>query len=118
MEMAAAAASSKEDVYILGGAYPVSIKDLVTIAAEVLNVATPRLYLPAVLGRLAAAGAEALFLPLKRQPPFSQRSVDFFTKNNAYDTTKARCELGFEATTSLYDGLARTARQLGLASGG
>jgi nucleoside-diphosphate-sugar epimerase len=43
------------------------------------------------------------------KPPIYRRRVQFFTKNRAYDISRAREELGFEPRVALADGLRRTA---------
>ncbi|MEX2030597.1 MAG: hypothetical protein WD906_06490 [Anaerolineales bacterium] len=45
---------------------------------------------------------------MRRQPPFNRRSLKFFTGNTAFHTGRARTALGFEASTELEEGLART----------
>ena len=47
--------------------------------------------------------------PLRIEPPIYRRRVDFFTKSRAFDTTRARTELGFEPKVDLQQGIHRTA---------
>jgi nucleoside-diphosphate-sugar epimerase len=49
---------------------------------------------------------------MRRQPPFSRRSMDFFLKDNLYDASRAVRDLGFEAQVSLRDGLKLTLARL------
>jgi nucleoside-diphosphate-sugar epimerase len=99
-------------VYILAGNAPVSVRVLVDMIAEVEGVRRPALRLPIFLGKMGGYAVELAFKPLGRQPPFSQRSLDFFTKGNAYDIGKARRELGFQSQVDLRDGLVETAHWL------
>jgi nucleoside-diphosphate-sugar epimerase len=52
---------------------------------------------------------EAVCVPLRVQPPLYRRRVDFYTKSRAFDTTRARAELGFVAKVDLREGIRRTA---------
>ena len=47
-------------------------------------------------------------MPLRVQPPLYRRRVDFYTKSRAFDTTRARTELGFQPHVDLEEGLKRT----------
>jgi len=94
--------------YILAGPEPVTVETLVRTAAEVVGAPPPAIHLPVVLMVAAGATLQSIFGLAGREPPFSRRSVDFFLKDNAYATGKARRELAFEARTELRDGLGRT----------
>jgi nucleoside-diphosphate-sugar epimerase len=99
-------------VYILAGPTAVTIEELVRLVAEVQDVHVKLIHLPAVIGQLAGAALELACRPMRRQPPFSRRSMDFFLKDNLYDASRVRRDLGFEAQVSLRDGLKLTAAHL------
>jgi nucleoside-diphosphate-sugar epimerase len=99
-------------LFILAGQAPVTIQELVEMIAEVLDVSPPTAQFPVVLGRMAAIVLQSAFKPLGKQPPFSRRSMDFFLKNNAYDTSKAKRELGFRPMVDLRTGLIKTVHWL------
>ena len=48
-------------------------------------------------------------MPLRIEPPLYRRRVDFYTKSRAFDTTRARQELGFNPAVDLPEGMRRTA---------
>jgi nucleoside-diphosphate-sugar epimerase len=48
-------------------------------------------------------------VPLRIQPPIFRRRVDFYTKSRAFDTSRARSQLGFTPKVDLAEGIARTA---------
>jgi nucleoside-diphosphate-sugar epimerase len=112
LELCAAADNAAGQVYILAGDRSVTITTLVGMVAEVLGMQPPARRLPVVLGKVAGYGIQLAFKPLGRQPPFSRRSVDFFLKDNAYDISKAKSELGFEPQVDLSTGLRETLRWL------
>jgi nucleoside-diphosphate-sugar epimerase len=88
----------------------VTVKTLVDMIAEVLEVQPPVLHLPVALGKVGGHALELAFRPLGRQPPFSRRSLDFFLKDNAYDIGKAQRKLGFQPQVDLHAGLVETLR--------
>jgi nucleoside-diphosphate-sugar epimerase len=98
-------------VYVMAGPEPVAIEQLVHLAGEAQGVRVKTIHLPVVLGHTAGWALEWAFKPLRRSPPFSRRSMDFFLKDNLYDTSKAARDLGFEATVRLVDGLRLTVAQ-------
>jgi nucleoside-diphosphate-sugar epimerase len=108
LELAAASKTAVGEVYFIAGEEVVSIAELVRAMAEALGVPSPRLRFPLVAGRAAALGLELLFRPLKRPPPISLRTLDFYTKNNAYDIGKANRDLDFRPRTKLQHGLQST----------
>jgi dihydroflavonol-4-reductase len=94
-------------VVVVGDRRPVTVRELVDTIAKLLGARPPR-SLPMPLFVLAATGAEALFLPLRREPPMSRRTLKFFTGNTAFDVRRAEQTLGFVARDDLIDGLRRT----------
>ncbi len=100
------------EIYFLAGEEAVTISALVNMIAELQNVSLPRISLPLALGKAAGLGVQSAFSVINKRPPFSRRSLDFFIKDNAYDISKARRELGFEPRVSLREGLTQTIAQL------
>jgi nucleoside-diphosphate-sugar epimerase len=62
------------------------------------------------LGLLGGFGLEMAFKPLRKNPPFSRRSVDFFRKHNAYSIDKAKHILGYQPKVDLRTGIRETIR--------
>lgn len=108
LEQCARAAGAEGEVYILAGREAVTIEQLVRLAAEAQSVTLAVPHLPALLGHCAGWALQCAFKPLRRSPPFSARSMDFFLKDNLYDTAKAVRGLGFDAITDLRQGFAQT----------
>jgi dihydroflavonol-4-reductase len=103
--------------YILAGPRYTTLNALIAIIAKEVGAEPPRLHLPVWPFWVAGLMCEAVCVPLRIDPPLYRRRVDFYTKSRAFDTTKARTELGFQPKVDLEEGIRRTAdwyRQQGL----
>jgi dihydroflavonol-4-reductase len=94
--------------YILAGGEVPVLNDLAAMIAEEARVPPPSLHLPVWPFWFAGAACEAVCAPFGIEPPIYRRRVDFFTKSRAFDTTRARKELGFEPQIDLRQGIRRT----------
>ena len=95
--------------YILGGPRYTTLEDLIRLIAAQLQVAPPRVHWPVWPVWTAGLLCEMVCVPLRIEPPLYRRRVDFFTKSRAFDTTRARTELGFHPAVDLEEGIKRTA---------
>jgi nucleoside-diphosphate-sugar epimerase len=95
--------------YILAGARYTTLNELVDLIATELEVAPPRLHLPVWPVWVAGALCELVCVPFGIEPPLFRRRVDFYRKSRAFDTTRAREELGYNPTVDLRTGIHRTA---------
>ena len=95
--------------YLLSGPRYTTLKQLVGMIADELGVSPPRWHLPVWPVWVAGAVCEAICVPLKIEPPLYRRRVDFFTKSRAFDSTRARTEIGWNPTVDLKEGIHRTA---------
>jgi len=94
--------------YILGGPRYTTLNELVAMIAAELRVSPLPFHLPVWPFWLAGAACEAVCVPLRVQPPLYRRRVDFYTKSRAFDTTRARTELGYAPAVDLPEGIRRT----------
>jgi len=93
--LAADRAEAKNQVYILAGRRPITLNETIAIIARLAGTKPLPFKLPFGPVYLTAALIESVCKPLGLEPPLYRRRVEFFEKNRAYDTTKARTELGF-----------------------
>ncbi len=95
--------------YILAGPRYTTLNELIRLIAAELKVPPPRLHLPVWPVWMVGLLCEMVCVPLRIEPPLYRRRVDFFTKSRAFDTTRARTELGFNPAVDLEEGIKRTA---------
>jgi nucleoside-diphosphate-sugar epimerase len=95
--------------YILAGPRYTTLEQLVEMVAKELDVPPPRVHLPVWPFWTAGLLCEIVCVPLRVEPPIFRRRVDFYTKSRAFDTTRARTELGFAPKVDLEEGIKKTA---------
>jgi dihydroflavonol-4-reductase len=95
--------------YILAGPRYTTLEALIGLVAAELKVAPPSWHLPVWPFWTAGLLCEMVCVPLRIEPPLYRRRVDFYTKSRAFDTMRARAELGFAPAVDLEEGIHRTA---------
>lgn len=100
------------EIFLIAGAAPTPLEELVEIAADALRVPAPRLRLPAAPVTLACRLIEYGCNAVGAKPPLHRRSMDFFTKSIACRVDKAADRLGFRASTPVETGVKNTVRWL------
>jgi dihydroflavonol-4-reductase len=98
------------EVYIVGGERPVTKRELVGAVAEALGARLPRLSIPRPLAWAAASVLEPVGRGLGFEPLLTRSRVMMMADNFGYRIDKARRELGYEPSTGLREGIARTAQ--------
>lgn len=101
--------AAKGRTYILAGPRYTTLEQLVHLVAKELKVTPPRVHLPVWPFWTAGLLCEMICIPLRVEPPIFRRRVDFYTKSRAFDTTRARTEIGFAPKVDLEEGIRRTA---------
>ncbi|MEQ1870484.1 MAG: NAD-dependent epimerase/dehydratase family protein [Vicinamibacterales bacterium] len=101
-------AAAANRTYILAGPEVTTLNELVSRIATVAGVAPPWMHWPVWPIWMAGALCEGLCRPFGIEPPLYRRRVDFYTKSRAFDTTRARTEIGFAPQVSIEEGARRT----------
>ena len=94
--------------YILSGPEVTTLNELVALTADVAGTTPLPVHLPVWPFWLAGAACEALCRPFGVEPPIYRRRVDFFTKSRAFDSSRARTEIGYAPRVGLREGIGRT----------
>ena len=100
--------SAQGQTYILAGPQYVTLNELCHNVARATRVQLKRANWPYRPVLMAARACEAVCRGLAIEPPLHRRRVEFFVKNRAFNTGKAKRELGFAPMTELDVGLRRT----------
>jgi dihydroflavonol-4-reductase len=102
--------SASGRTYLLAGPRYTTLNELVRLISIELHVGPPGFHLPVWPFWLAGFACEMVCVRLHIEPPIYRRRLDFFTKSRAFDTTRARTELGFHPAVDLQEGIRRTAQ--------
>ncbi len=97
-------------IYTIGGNEYLPLTDLVKMIAQILDKPISGIHIPLWPVYTASFLCEMICRPLGIEPPLYRRRLDFFTKDRAFDISKARKELGYNPKVPLKEGLARTAK--------
>ena len=111
-EQAATLEIDAGSTFIIAGPEPITVRELVGEASKALGVQFSPITVPKSLVSVGCLITEKAFASIKREPPFSSRSLKFFTESTAFSTTKAREEMNFEAETDFPTGLSLTVSAL------
>jgi dihydroflavonol-4-reductase len=101
--------AAKGRTYLLAGPRYTTLEELVRLVAKELKVEPPKVHWPVWPFWTAGLLCEMVCVPLRIEPPIFRRRVDFYTKSRAFDTTRARTELGFVPKVDLEEGIKKTA---------
>ena len=95
-------------VFIVAGPESVTLEYLARTAAEAANTSILPFKIPAGLAKIGATICEALSKPIGIEPPIHHRRLDFFFRDQAFDISKIRNQLGFEPQVDVQTGVQRT----------
>jgi nucleoside-diphosphate-sugar epimerase len=107
-EIAARHEDAPGGVFIAAGPRAVTLEALANEIAACVEARPPRLNFPVPLVWAGCALLEIGGKLTGKEPPFTRRSLKFYTGNTAFSTQKARDLLGFEAKVELPEGLGHT----------
>lgn len=107
--LASTAPRAVGEVFTIGGATHVTIREVVDTIADVVGGPRPRLRIPAWPVEAAAHLCVAVCKPFGMNPPLYPRRLEFFTLDRSFTIAKAREYLGYDPKVSVPEGFARTA---------
>jgi nucleoside-diphosphate-sugar epimerase len=102
--------TASRQIYTIGGNEYLPLTDLASMIAQILDKPISKIHIPLWPVYAAAFLCEMICRPLGIEPPLYRRRLDFFTKDRAFDISKARNELGYNPKVPLKEGLERTAK--------
>lgn len=102
--------AASRQIYTIGGNEYLPLTDLANMIAKILDKPLSKIHIPLWPVYTAAFLCEMICRPLGIEPPLYRRRLDFFTKDRAFDISKARNELGYNPKIPLKEGLTRTAQ--------
>jgi nucleoside-diphosphate-sugar epimerase len=93
------------EIMIIGGDRIITTRELVDTFSSTLNLPGPLVTLPYPVGVAIATVAETLFGLIRKEPPISRRTLEFFDTDNGFDISKSKRILNFSPKYSLQEGL-------------
>ncbi len=98
------------ETFLIGGEEYVSLNKLVEMIAKEIGVSPPKIHFPVWPVELLGTIVEKVCIPLKIEPPIYKRRVLFFTKDRAFDISKAKNILGYRPKVDLKTGIKQTVK--------
>ncbi len=93
------------EIFIVGGEEVVELNTLVNLIARALDKPLPKIHIPLKLAKTGAFFLEKPYYLFGKRPPLSQRGLEFFTRDQHYDISKAERELSFTPNHTLSEGI-------------
>ena len=104
-ELAATHERAPGDTFIMAGPRAVTLEELATEIAACLGVPAPSLRFPLPLVWAGVSAMELAAGVVGKEPPYTRRSLKFYTGNTSFRIDKARDILGFKPQIDLAEGL-------------
>ena len=111
-DLAASAPGASRRTIIVGGDQAVTLDKLIAEVACAIGTNFRPVTVPLLVMTPLTWIVEKAWTLTGRQPPFSGRSLKFFTDSSAFDISKARELLGYYPKVDIVEGLTRTAKHL------
>lgn len=106
--LAAGVESDPGEIFIIAGSSAVTLEELATTIANSLGVKPPALKLPEGFVKAGVVLIEDGSKLIGITPPYTRRSMKFYTGNTSFSIRKAEQILGFRPSVSLEDGVSFT----------
>ena len=109
-ELAATTPEASGQTIIIGASEALQLDQLIDEVAQAVGTDFRPVTVPLVIMAPACFMVEKLWGALGKEPPFSTRSLKFFTESSAFDISKARSVLGYEPKVDVPEGMGLTAK--------
>lgn len=109
-ELAATKEGIEGEAFIIASDEQVRLRELVDEIIRVQKLVFHPITLPVAMMKIVTWSVESVFKIVRREPPFSTRSLKFFTESSGFDIAKAKNVLGYQPKISLNEGLEETFR--------
>lgn len=96
-------------IYTLAGSEYLPLRELVKLVAELFNKPVPKIHIPLWTVRIAAFLSDLVSRSPEIEPTLPRKLLNLFTRDKAFDISKARKELNYNPIMHLREGLTRTA---------
>jgi len=110
-DKAASVIAASGKTIIIGASEALPLDELIEEVAKAVGVEFKPLTVPLLIMAPICFIVEKLWGALGKEPPFSTRSLKFFTESSAFDISKARKLLDYNPEVDITQGMARTAKQ-------
>ena len=98
------------EAFLIGGEEYISLNKLAKMIAKEIGVSPPKIHFPVWPVELLGTIVEKICIPLKIEPPIYKRRVLFFTKDRAFDISKAKNILGYKPKVNIRTGIKKTVK--------
>lgn len=107
LKLAAESPAANGQTLIIAGPDYITSAQLVKTICQANNLRNPAISVPLWLARPLANITEHLFRLISAEPPFSTRTLEFFTTNNAFDISKAKKIINFQPEFDFSAGMSK-----------
>ena len=112
-EQAAITPEASGQTIIIGASEALRLDQLIEEVAQAVGTNFRPITIPLTIMAPACFMVEKLWGALGKEPPFSTRSLKFFTESSAFDISKARDVLNYQPEVGVAEGMALTAKHFG-----
>jgi nucleoside-diphosphate-sugar epimerase len=110
-EKAATVPEAKGETIIIGADEALPLDSLIEEVARAVNTDLRPITVPLTVMWPTCFLVERVWGVMGKEPPFSTRSLKFFTESSAFDISKAKNILGFQPEVDIRTGMDLTAKQ-------
>ncbi len=92
-------------IFYLGGDKTLCLREFLNTIAAYFRINLPGFVIPSPIAMFGVLSYEVLCKLLRIKPLFSRRNLEFFTRNRAYDISKAKRVLGYSPQVDIVEGI-------------